>query len=144
MSQYQLTLNDEQVQMLLRALDVYSRVGCGQFDRILEMFCNDPRLLEGMLAIQWETLFCSFKQQLQLQRDASYSICSPEVPVDYRLAFDVLQVIRHHIAWKEQPEGGHFVKFDLPMNTSALPFCTIETVTPRQVDLDQAATEIIV
>lgn len=129
MTQYQLTLNDEQVQMLLRALDVYSWIGCGQFERILELFRDDPRRREEC-SIQWETLFRLFKQQLlSLEGNASYSICSPEVSVDYRLAWDILQVIRHHIAWEEQPEGGHFVQFDPPMNTSGIPFCTIETVT---------------
>ena len=127
MSQYQLTLNDEHVQMLLRALDVYSRVGCGQFHRILEMFSGDPRRRVGS-SIQRETLLRLKQQLLSLEGGASFSICSPEVPVDYRLAWDMLQVIRHHVAWKMQPEGGHLVKFDPPMNTSTLPFCTIETV----------------
>lgn len=135
MSQYQLTLNDGQVQMLLRALDVYSRIGCGQLDRILELFSCDPRRREGS-SIQRETLF-RFKQQLlSLEGNANYSICSPEVPVDYRLAYDVLQVVRHHIAWEAQPEGGHFVQFDSPMSASGAPFCTIETVVPGQVDSD--------
>ena len=136
MSQYQLTLNDEHVQMLLRALDVYSRIGCGQLNRILELFLGDPRRRECS-SIQREALF-RFKQQLlPLEGDASYSICSPEVPVDYRLAWDVLQVVRHHVAWEEQPAGGLFVQFDSPMNTSGAPFCTIETV-----DSDQAATNV--
>lgn len=145
MSQYQLTLNDEQVQMLLRALDVYSRIGCGQFDRILEMFRDDPRRREKTdwrtLPLGRDTLFRFIKQQLlSLEGDASYSICSSEVPVDYRMAWDMLQVVRHHIAWEAQPEGGHLVQFDPPMNTSALPFCTIETCDETtetdQVDLD--------
>jgi len=128
MTQYQLTLNDRQIETLLRALDVYSRVGCGQFERILEMFRGDPRRREDS-TIEWETLFRVFKQQLlSLEENASYSICSTEVPVDYRLAWDMLQVVRHHVAWEKQPEGGHLVQFDSPMDTSGLPFCTIETV----------------
>jgi hypothetical protein len=128
MTQYRLTLNDDQVQMLLRALDVYSRVGCGQFQRILEMFQSDPRRREDS-CVQWEILFGLFKQQLlQLEGNSNYSICSPEVPVDYRLAWDMLQVVRHHVSWEQQPEGGSQVWFDEPMNTSGLPFCTIETV----------------
>jgi hypothetical protein len=143
MNQYQLTLNDEQVQMLLRALDVYSRVGCGQFNRILEMFRGDSRRPEDcsiQWEAQWETLFCFFKKQLlSLQGNASYSICSPEVPVDYRLAWDVLQIVRHHVSWEKRPEGNPMsVHFDPPMNTSGLPFCTIVTVAPGQMASEQA------
>ena len=139
MTQYQLTLNDEQVQMLLRALDVYSRVGCGQFNRILEMFRGDSRSPE-ICSIQWKTLFHPFKRLLfSLQGNASYSICSPEVPVDYRLAYDMLQTVRHHVSWEKRPEGNPMsVNFDPPMNTSGLPFCTIVTVAPGQMASEQA------
>lgn len=133
---YQLTVSDEHVSMLLRALDLYSRVGCGQFERILELFQDDPRRREDNV-IQWETLFRLFKQQLlSLKGNASYSICSPEIPVDYRLAWDMLQVIQHHIAWAVQPEGGHLVKFDLPMNVSGIPFCTIVTTCDEKTETD--------
>ncbi len=124
---YQLTVTDEQVQVLLKALDVYSRVGCGQFERILEMFLGDPRRQKDVP--DCKLLFNRFKEQLlALTPDTSYSICSPDVPVDYRLAWDVLQVLRHHVAWRKQPEGGFTVNFDKPMNTSGAPLCRIETV----------------
>ncbi len=123
---YQLTVTDEQVEMLLRALDVYSRIGCGQFERILEMFAGDPRRQKD---VDCRPMFNHFKKQLlALNYNTSYSICSPDVPVDYRLAWDVLQVIRHHVAWRKNPKGGFTVNFDEPMNTSGEPLCKIESV----------------
>jgi len=111
--------------MFLRALDVYSRIGVGQFERIFEMFLGDPRRQKDVS--DCKPLFNCFKRQLlALEPNTSFSICSPDVPADYRLAFDVLQVIRHHVAWRKKPEGGFTVNFDKPMGTSDQPLCKIE------------------
>lgn len=134
---YQLTLSDEQIRVLLRALDLYARVGCGQFEQILELFQGDSRRREDGM-IQWETLFRIFRNGLlSLQADmAHYAICSPKVPADYRLAWDIFQVVRHHIAWAVQPEGGHLVKFDTPICTSGVSLCTVVTTCDEKIETD--------
>ena len=37
---YTLTLSEEQAQLLVKALDLYSRIGIGQFEEILDVY--DP------------------------------------------------------------------------------------------------------
>ena len=125
--QYKLTLNDAQVDTLLRALDLYARVGCGQFEEIARLFRLDSRCGENVDGVEIHRLLGAIKQHLFSQHDGgSYSICSREVPVDYRLAWDVFQVVRYCVSWERFPEGGNTVNFDLPMNTSGRAFCVVE------------------
>lgn len=126
--QYQLMLNEAQVDALLQALEVYARLGCGQFEEIARLFCCDPRSRQSNALSVEHCLDQAKHSLLALQRRASYSICSYDVPVSYRLAWDMYQVIRHHVSWEAHPEGGNTVNFNEPMNVSEIPFCTIETV----------------
>ncbi len=127
--QYKVTLSEAQVDVIIRALDMYSRLGCGQFEEIDRLFQFDPR--RNPQSYGWETRrkLDALKQlYLPLQDNASYSICSQEVPVDFRLAWDVYQTLRHHVSWERHPEGGFTVNFREPMNVSGAALCTIETV----------------
>jgi hypothetical protein len=129
--QYKVTLSEAQVDVILRALDMYSRLGCGQFEEIDRLFQFDPR--RNPQSHGWETRqkLDALKQLfLPLPGNASYSICSQEVPVDFRLAWDVHQTLRHHVSWERHPEGGVTVNFREPMNVSGETLCTIETVVP--------------
>lgn len=129
--QYKVTLSEAQVDVILRALDMYSRLGCGQFEEIDRLFQFDPRRNPKSYGWDIRCQLDALKQQfLPLQFNASYSICSQEVPVDFRLAWDVYQTIRHHVSWERHPEGGFTVNFREPMNVSGAALCTIETVVP--------------
>jgi len=122
---YTLTINDEQVLVILRALDFYSRVGCGQFNEVAELFRFDPRTRFVDRQRIDSALETAKQRLLPLERGSSYSICSPEVPREYQMAYDILQVLRHCKAWHDKPEGGPFVRFNQPMRTSDHEFCTV-------------------
>lgn len=131
--QYRLMLNEAQIDTLLRALDLYARVGCGQFEEIARLFRLDSRCGKNVDIVEIDRLFGVIKQCLfPSHHGGSYSICSREVPVDYQLAWDMFQVVWHHVSWEKHPEGGNTVNFDRPMNTSGRAFCTVETVAPME------------
>lgn len=123
---YTLTVDDAQVRTILHALDLYSRVGCGQFDEIRRIFQFDPRTRVSVDPREIDRALEIVKQQLlPLERGTSYGICCRDVPQEYRMAYDILQVLRHCKAWHEHPEGGVTVNFHQPMQTGDHPFCKV-------------------
>jgi len=134
---YTLTVDDAQVRTILHALDLYSRIGCGQFDEIRRLFQFDSRKREGAdkVDIGW-TLDAIKQSLLPLERGVGYSINNRDVPQTYRMAYDILQVLRHCKAWHDRPEGGPFVQFDSPFQTGDHEFCTVEAVVDTRKELE--------
>lgn len=123
---YTLTVDDKQAATILRALDFYSRIGCGQFKDLSQLFAFDSR---KCLDIDWkavERLLVKLKRKLlPLGKDASYSVGNREVPQDYRMAYDILQVLRYCKAWHENPKGGSLVSFYPPLLVSDHESCYV-------------------
>lgn len=116
MKTYQLTLNEEQARVLTQALDLYARIGCGQLEEILQHHQFRVDYAQSELArerIQQAKLILT-----SLPETAYFSIHSPDICSAYRVAFDLKQVIRHRLAWDNNPQGGILVNFDTPVQTA--------------------------
>ena len=113
---YNLKMTKEQAEILVKALDLYSRIGIGQFEEIL----NHPT---------WQKRSFSSEVDYKDLREAEYFIANvkqliigqshggPGMSVSEehnRIAYDILQVIQHRLAWDEKPEGDTHVKFHEP------------------------------
>ena len=127
MKKYNLEVNRDQLQTIKRALEFYSRIGMGQLNEVTSWEFNfkdlndvDRRYTEDALGYIGELL-------TDLPRNAYRGIGHRDVPDSCTSAFDMYQVIRHHIAWEDHPEGGLFVQFDTPMKFSKQPLAKIET-----------------
>lgn len=118
-----------QANVVLAALDLYSRLHMGQVDNV-EMFY---RLLGIKLN---KTNQCRTVSQLcddikanvfpELSRDGFYGITSDKIHDDARVAWDLIQAMRRPIAWKQHPEGGMTVDFDAPLKTSGVDLAKVE------------------
>lgn len=129
---YTLTVDEVQADVILRALDFYSRVGCGQFNEISGIFRHDPRKKPSDPRLIHANVESLRQQLLQLSDGVAYSICDRRVPQDYRMAYEILQVIRNCKAWTEHPGGGPFVQFDPPFVTTDHPLCKAEAGSTRE------------
>jgi hypothetical protein len=133
MKEYVLRLNERQAEIVSRALDLYSRIGIGQFEEIVTIY----------EASQWDAENPPTSGKVQearryvqdakfaltgFQTNASHSIVSEKVNDAFRVAWDVCKVIRHRIAWDKSPGGGHGVNFDEPYQTSKEALPKIESV----------------
>lgn len=117
MTNYNLILTDQQAEIVKEALELYFRVAFGQLEEVRHHighgvwnypeFCNKIEAAKEMLG------------RIRIQ---GY------IPKQYKIAWDIMQVIRHRISWDRNPEGGLFVNFDVPMNTSGVPLATIERI----------------
>jgi hypothetical protein len=97
MPKYQMTVSEKQAEILVRALDIFSRIGLGQFEEVLQVYDANLKL--------------SYEQREQIRAglviakgaaghppNGSYGIHNPEVREDFRAAFDVMQAVRHQLA----------------------------------------------
>lgn len=115
-----LHLTKKQLRIVQRALDFYSRIGIGQFERIKDHPTFEKHLskefevdgktdytqyhrvrdaVDGML-VHPRNMLCN---DLELPRNGSWGIFNPNVDESCRVAFDIIQVIRHEF-WKRNPD----------------------------------------
>ena len=115
-----LKVNENQLRLIQKALDFYSRVGIGQFNEIK----NHPtfeRHLHEEFKIEGKTDYNRFHSvretaddalnvarnmlynESSMDKNGSWGIYNPKVDDSCRDAFDLVQVIRHEF-WKNDPD----------------------------------------
>ena len=105
-NKYNISLNHQQLRVIERALDLYSRVGIGQFEIVAEaIFC----LLTDRMKDKnnWEItqkFLDSMKVCLGFPVNGSLGITCEEVSDDAKIAYDMEKVIQKKIATVEDHE----------------------------------------
>jgi hypothetical protein len=125
---YHLHMNEKQAQIIIHALDLYSRIGMGQLEEVVTI------LRQNINGSNKDTLG-KLEEVGRLIREASsywmggagsyYGINSEQISDSFRIAWDLQQVVRYRLAWDRNPEGGIQVIFDDPIQTSKEPFALI-------------------
>ena len=128
---YCLVVSGTQVRTLLRALDLFARIGAGQFEEVLHhpaweakrlhLSFDKPEEKEKIddFRVAGKLLQEAKRLATGYAANASSSIVSADV--DSRRAFDIYQVMANMLAWKEHPEGGMGVNFNEPKQWSDQP-----------------------
>lgn len=112
---YVLEFSERQAELLSHAAELYARMGLGQFN-VLDRFFWEP-----INAIQEAH---KHLDALRLIKNGSLNsdpgISSDSIDDDYRVLYDLHQVIRHRLAWDRDPEpkGLKGVSFDTPRQLS--------------------------
>ena len=119
---YTLTISPEHAQLLVRALDLFSRIGMGQFEKISSVY----RTLTIDQKTNLYNKLLEIKEIVGLPYNDHHGIHSPDIKDDFRQAFDMLQVIRHRLAWDKNPKGGFQVYFDTPEQIGLLTLPSIK------------------
>jgi hypothetical protein len=124
---YVLHLTEKQAQVIVNALDLYSRIGMGQLKEVAHILRLNPNSSDNTSDI----LNDIYNELIDLSKlwiggSGYYGIFSDKISDVFRTAWDIQQVIRHRLAWDRNPEGGIFVNFDKPINTSKEEFPKIE------------------
>ena len=90
MKKYRLELNEEQVKNLMWALNLYSRLKCGQFGVLKDLNKNRPD--DNTLAKLQKEMFPKL-DGLHM----SFGIASPETPEEAKVCYDIYKQI--HFIW---------------------------------------------
>lgn len=126
-----LTVSEEQLRLIQRALDLYSRIGIGQFGEIkdhptfqkhLRKECevdgktdyeryHSTRDMANNFLFQARNILYN---DSSIGKNGSWGIHHPNVDDSCRDAYDLIQVIRHEF-WKQNPE-----RSDLTVDSSVL------------------------
>lgn len=130
---YTLTVDAKQLGVIMHALDLYNRVGIGQFDTIV----RGDNLLFNLPTDEWldrvdQTRFLLEEAKTELLGLAGgyFSIYNPKVTQEVKMAWELIQVFRRHLAFERQPEGGWEIEFDDFKKCSDHPYkAEIATVT---------------
>ena len=122
---FHIELNDQQVSTLIKALDLYSRIGLGQFKEILD------RQFNWNASSNYEDAIEKLEQVKYLltefESNEYRGIYGRDTPESCKIAWDIQQVVRHCQSWAKHPEGGLTVNFDEPLAGSQqpLPKCKV-------------------
>ena len=126
---YTITLNRPQLESLNMITEIYSRLCLGQMGELRNVR-KDGILFSGVSdEIQSRVFpFLSFGQ--------SYGIQSEAIPDAARTSFDLYQVIRHFLAWENEPNTPQTRKwpeqvqviYDDPMKCGKEPLAKVEVV----------------
>jgi len=118
---------------MCEALEIYSRLKHGQIHELRELFRD--RWCAPNSPFNWdnEWIFTALKSIVfpELDRNASYGVGNKVYP-ESSVAWDVMQVLRHRLAWdrlkaegKDKPE--HYgVQYNPPMRFGSEPLAQIE------------------
>lgn len=112
----------ETAQVVVEALDLYSRLGMGQWAELTDLarmglLRDRTGQVPSIERIQEsEAQIASARQTLMGFSDgASHSILSSKIAPAFLTAWSVQKAIRHRLAWDRNPQGGFGVHFDEPM-----------------------------
>lgn len=116
-----LNVTEDQLRLIQRALDFYSRIGIGQLDEIKDhptfakYLAEQVKDVDGkvdyeryhLILEQADNAFTQGRNMLyndaSIGRNGSWGIYNPNVDDSCRDAYDLVQVIRHEF-WKADPE----------------------------------------
>jgi len=125
---YNLKITKEQAEVIIKALDLFSRIGIAQFEEILKHPTWQKRIWSGEVDLdhirEAEHSIDMAKFLITGERHGGPGITVADEP--NRVAYDILQVIQHRLAWDEKPEGGIQVNFRDPIKWSDQPLAKIE------------------
>jgi hypothetical protein len=93
MQRYTLTITEKHAEIIADALDLYVRIGLGQFEKIVRVYDRkyalSPEVKQRMVEqIQAAKVLAGHTPH------GSYGLLSPEVSDRFRVAYDILQVVR--------------------------------------------------
>lgn len=122
-----LKLEKNEICTIINALDFYSRIWIGQYDRLLydiRWYKNIHKLddMENNIISDLMSIRNILLPELTYGFHSSYGIFSPEI--DYRagVAYNMQQEFRYKLAWFEYPAGGVTVNFNPPLRVESDPY----------------------
>lgn len=126
----QVELSLKQANIIQEALDLYSRLGIGQFNSIKSVPIAgegnpDYYELEDIFN-QLHNLYCP-----ELQ-GGYYGIFNEKTPQQSKIAWDIQQVLRHDISWYLHPEGDITVNFDKPLQSAKENLCKCKIINKQR------------
>ena len=112
---YTIEVTEKQAYVMRDALEVLSRLQIGQVWAATDNLPSDSnKVRDWDMQKALEAAYAPFEPASHKHNDAS------------EIAWDLYTVIRHHLAWDNNPQGGIGVSFDSPMQHGSEPLADIK------------------
>ena len=113
---YQVKLDKEQMDVVIRALDLYMRLGIHQIVEIRALVLEEMIVNKADLPTDWhqevDQALTTLKSILWGESlNSGPSIHNPQVRKIFKLAADIHHSLRHFLAFEREPKGGTGVDF---------------------------------
>jgi len=117
---YQLTISEKQARVIMDALELFTRIGIGQLQEVLRHPQYQNKIFDDEKVYRESVVLLDQIKKILTGHgpNSSYGIACTEVHDDSNIAYDLLQVIRHRLAWDRNPKGGIEVYFNRPIQYS--------------------------
>lgn len=125
-----LTVSDQEADILVAALETYTRLCLGQVDQPLHDFSLLPK---PGIREQDREVINDMRHMAITTGGASFGITNNLLPDDVRNGWHAKKVIDHHLAHKRQPTGGVTLRFDSPMRIGS---CSAQDITIEDPEFD--------
>jgi hypothetical protein len=119
------TFDENQMYNLRNVTDIYSRLGQGHIKAFRDVYSNIKNVHIGG--------FVSVTNIFDKASKITPKIAIQNLEEEYKVNYDIYQVIRNHLAWKRKPEGGVHVDFDKPLKYSKEPLPYINVEIPEEI-----------
>lgn len=132
---YALTITEEQANTLINALDLYQRIGMGQLDEIIRVAVPAPGHKYNWVEVDKTMNILKLQLLGWPHIGTAHSIRSRQLPDEFRVAWDIQQVVRHRLAHdglKPGEKPGIYVQFDEPRQSSKEPLPEIKQVEVKK------------
>lgn len=137
---YQLIISEKQAQVISQALEIFARLGIGQFRDALEVLPLEAKRDGWHETLgQVGELLSRFTKGNVNGRGSSWSIHVKQVSEESRISYDLHQVIRYRLAWDKAIKDGiaenehsprsrttFLVSFDEPFQVGAEPLANMK------------------
>ena len=129
MKTYQLSLTKEQICVVMKAMEVFARLGIGQFHDAMESLPIDSERSN-----KWHEALLSIGEILERHTTcsvngwtSSLSIGSDKTHRNAKIAWEVYQVIRHRLAWEQAVERKFTPSLDGPRDWQTMMGCQYDS-----------------
>ncbi|MFW6310953.1 MAG: hypothetical protein ACOC1K_01830, partial [Nanoarchaeota archaeon] len=117
---YLIELSKNQLELISFCCDVISRIKAGQIKEIKRVLSNINTNNNDLKVIDYYLREIKKIYFSELEENSYYGITNTELDENAKILYDIHQVIRNTIAWKNQPEGNPLrVDFDPVFKTSS-------------------------
>ena len=91
---YNIKVDEEQMRVMADALDIYSRLKCGQIKMISDLFFEKDFDMQALD-------YCALQMKIilfpELEENSYYGIYGDKTPEESKVAYDIYKNIRHHL-----------------------------------------------
>lgn len=104
---------DKEITNIISVTDTYARVGTGQLGALREFYANIGNVDVGEFIA-----FANVLDKAGLKIGTTVPLNNRKLEDVYKINYDIHQVLRNHLAWKDHPEGGNTPAFSKPKKYS--------------------------